>query len=162
MKNLILENDCMQDIPKTLQRILETKFTENREYWVQFSSSYWPENRDKTFERFKTLEEGDNVVCATVFDGWQQLEIMALILASCPKRINFYILVYDLQGQIEEYLSVSESDITPNTAKYNDSWELRRKFKEDMNNLVKLILKIHNIYQLSRYEDEVKKIIISK
>ena len=160
MKNLILENDCMQDIPKSLQRILETKFLENREYWTQFSSSYWPEKREVTCKRFEALEEGDNIICATVFDGWQQLEIMALILAKCPKRINFYILIYDLQEQIEEYLEARESDITPNTDKYNDSWELRKQYKEQMNSLVKLILKIHNVYQLSKYDDEIKKIII--
>lgn len=160
MKNLILENDCEQDIPKELQEILKHKFKEGREIWSQFKSAYWPENRKTTLERLLRLTEEDNLVCQTVFVDWQQLEILAEVLYGFMqkgKKINFYLMVTPgLNYHIKKYLNACESNITPNTKKYDDNPKLRKEFKSEMNTKVLEVLDYHNIYDMSRfcqYED---------
>lgn len=156
MKNLIIENWCEQDIPRELQKEMQTKFIENREIWTQFQSSYHPKNREATIERFKALQTGDNIVCQTVFEDFQQLEIMAMILMrdDIQPGLNFYIYIHGiLDEQIQEYLDKYESDCTPLTDEYNDSPKLRREFKLKMDRLVKQTLEKHNIINATKYDD---------
>lgn len=160
MKNLILENWCKQDIPDKLLPILEKYFPDNQEYWFQFQSSYWPVNRQKTLDRFNALETDDNIICSTVFDGFLQLEIMAVILNQIPgdKVLNFYIQIYNLKNSIQEYLKQRESEYMPNTDEYNDSPQLRIEFKKDMNKQILKAIERHNIYHISLYGKEITKI----
>lgn len=158
MKNLILENWGMQDIPKGLQRILETDFTENREYWTQFQKSWYPENREVTTQRFVDLETGDNIICETVFEDWQQLELISLLLmqSKIKEGLNIYIKISNgLQWQIQEYFDESHSDIEDNY--YDKTPEQRMSFKNDMNKVVLGVLVKHNVYDLNRYEKTLLK-----
>ena len=161
-KNLILENWCEIDIPRELQRVLKDKFTENREIWTQFQTAFYPENREETKRRFAELETGDNIVCQTVFDGFMQLELMAslLMLSQIKPGLNIWIYHYSLQEEIERYFGKLESELTPNSDEFNDSPEKRKEFKKNMNFLVEQALKKHNVYQLSKYEDEIVKITL--
>jgi hypothetical protein len=154
MKNLILENDCEQDIPEELMELIENEsiFSDGQEFWTQFKESFWPENREETMRRFMELNEDDNVLCQTVFVDWMQLELVVELLCklkSIGKKINFHILVYpSLEEQIKEYLDEYESDITPDTDEYDDSPSLRTQFKKEMNQKLLEAIEYHNIYDL--------------
>lgn len=163
MKNLILENHGEIDLPEEIKDILEEgMFAEDREYWYWFFDAFYPENRENTMKRFMSLEEGGNIVCQTVFDGWMQLELVVELLVKLKelnKKVNFHIFVYSgLGSEIQEYLDEYESELVPNTEEYNDDWKLRREFKQGMNEKLREVLEYHNIYDLSNlyHYDETK------
>lgn len=164
MKNLVIENDCKQDIPRQLIRLLENepRFKDGQEFWTQFKESFWPKNREETMKRFMELTEDDNVLCQTVFVDWMQLELVAELLCklkSIGKKINFHILVYpSLEEQVKEYLGEYESDIAPDTEEYNDSYALREQFKKEMNQKLLDAIEYHNVYDLIElYHNKIDK-----
>lgn len=140
----------MDDIPRSLQFILEKKFKENREYWTYFKEAFWPENRKDTIERLSKLTPSDNLICQTVFDGFLQLELIIELLHSFIKKdikINFYILVGpNLVYNLEEYYEDNESRLCPENA----TWDDQKKFKKKMNEKLLEVLDYHNIYDMKR------------
>lgn len=160
MKNLVLNNFTQHEMDEELKSILEKKFIENREIWYQFQTGFYPENREATIARFLQLEKGDNIVCQTTFLDYQQLELIAILLTDgkMPAGLNIYICRPDLKEDLQEYFDKLESDITPESDKYNDSPPLRRAFKETMNNIVKATLVKHNVFHLSRHRGITKQI----
>lgn len=149
MKTFVLENYGKQEIEgEVLDLIEKDERFKNHEFWLFFHESYWPENRTKTLEKLNTLQTGDNILCATVFDGFMQLEIMITILHEFIKKnvsINFYIYNSVLKNEFDAYLKKHESEITPKTIEYV-SLALRKKFKESMNQKFLECLEFHNIY----------------
>ena len=166
MRNLILENDCEQDIPEELNWVLEKKFKEGREYWTQFKTAFYPENRQETIDKFLALKPEDNVICQTVFNGWLQLELvidLLFLLKEKDVRINFYILTYpSLEEKLNEYLEAYESEIAPNTEKFNENPKLRRVFKEKMDGRLKESLEYHNVYDIDYDENDFKRLILQQ
>ena len=78
MKAIVLENGFVEDIPKSLIKLLER---ENVEWeWYDMRERFWPENKAETIAYFSSLPEGQVFYCHTVFDGYQQLELMILLL----------------------------------------------------------------------------------
>jgi hypothetical protein len=153
------------DIPEELIRWLDRNGVENRELWTHFKQSFWPENRKATLERFAAITPEDNVYCATVFDGWMQLELMIEMLhgfIAKGKKINFHVMVApDLHHHIKEYLEEYESELTPDTDEYDNDYKLRREFKNEMNKKLFEVIKFHNICDLERY-GEKKTIRVTK
>lgn len=157
MKNLIIEDDHeINGLPIRLKHILESRFKDNREVWYDFGRSYYPDNREETLSRFFSLTTGDNIVCQTVFVDFQQLEIMIDILVDMKEKydisVNFYIHCYDLKEEFKRYISMMEAEFTPNTDEYNDSPNLRRQYKLDLDMKFEYVIKNHNIYELHRRE----------
>lgn len=70
------------------------------------------------------------------------------------KKINFYIVIPDLKENIQDYFDEYESELTPNTEKYNDSPSLRREFKKQMDQKMIEALDYHSIYNLYRRESK--------
>lgn len=161
--NLILENHHKQDIPEKMQKKLETRFIENRELWLHFHEAFWPENKGESLKRFLSLTTGSNIVAQTVFVDFGQLELMAetlLLLKEKKIKINVYLSCGGLHRQIIKYLEKNESDITPNSEEYDNSYELREAFKKEMNKKVYIAISYHKIYDMDYWDyDENGKII---
>lgn len=154
MKNLVLNNYHEQDMEKDFRAFLKNNFTENQEIWLHFQTAFWPENREASFTRFLSLKSGDNILCRTVFDGYGQLELMVNLLCELKKyskKLNIYISHPSLAKEIKKYLDKSESELTPQTDWYNDSYIRREKFKKTANKKLLEAISFHNVYQLTQY-----------
>ncbi len=160
MKNLVLNNHHPQDQDKRFAKFLETHFTENQEIWDHFEDAFWAENEKETIKRFSSLKTGDNILCHTVFVDYQQLELMILLLYGFVEKgikINVYISCYQLVEELNDCFNEYESSICPDTKEYDDDYELRRKFKKDINEKMLKSLDFHNIYELNEiYFDHEK------
>lgn len=155
MKNLVILN--YNEFDEQLLGVLKDQFTVNREVWNFFHEAFWPENREKSVERFYSLSNGDNIICQTVFDGFQQLELVAAVLIKLmtqEKKINFYVINPDLKTRILEYLYQNRSDIEDSDISYEES----KRFKNEMNNMVCIALNYHNVYNLKRNKKKLIKI----
>jgi hypothetical protein len=155
MKNLVLNNYNIMEMEEELVKLLETHFIENREVWVHFNEAFWKENREESSKRLLQLQTGDNIVCSTVFEGYGQLELLSLLLMSkeMPEGINIYIMHNHLKDELQEYFDQRYSDIQPNTKEYDNSYELQKQFKENMNTVVQGALLKHNLYEMKRWGD---------
>ncbi len=157
MKNLVLNNYNQFDQDERFAKFLETHFTENQEKWNHFQEAFWKENKEKTLERFSSLESGDNILCHTVFDGWQQLELMLFLLhgyISKNIKLNIYISHRELIQTFNDFFNEYESSICPDTKEYDESPALRKKFKKDVNAKMLEVLEYHNVHELhERYFD---------
>jgi len=149
MKNIILENWGMQDIPDDLENILKYQFQENREYWTQFEWAFHKENREETLKRLATFESGDNIICQTTLTSWWQFELMIELFYSFIEKnikLNFYIFIYgQFRNHIGRYI-------------VEDFGRFKTKEKKERNqNIKKLyaVLKFHNIIEMD-YETRWK------
>jgi hypothetical protein len=161
MKTLVLENFGEQEIEKEVINLIkkDPRFN-NHEFWFHFHESYWPENREETLKRLNTLQSGDNILCATAFDGFLQLEIMINILHEFIKQkksINFYIDNSSLEENFIEFLNERESTLS----KDEIAPSLKKKEKEKMNKKFHECLEFHNIYRYN-YLSEGPVLIKSK
>lgn len=152
-KALLLENGFEIDIPKEFIRYLEKNKIEWTWYDTRFS--FWKENREATIKFFSELPKGQLIVCSTVFDGYQQLELFINLLHSLPeKEFTFKIMHGCLAEDLLKWYDDYESSITPNTEEYNYDPTKRKKFKEEMNRKFREVLKTHKIYWIYKYGDD--------
>lgn len=146
MRNLVLENEFK--LPERLTEVLEHQFKEGREVWLRFNQAFWPENEAETKRRLMSLEDGDNVIFETVFAGkWYQFEMMVMLLDKLReqgKRINVYIMVYDLAADIQRWLRRSDSELADEDA----SDEEVDALKAEMNDRLMKVLEHHNVRQM--------------
>lgn len=140
MKNLILENDNTLD--ERISDFLEDQpsFNESKEEWLKFRFAFWPEERANTIKKFLSLENGDNIICQTVFDGMDQAELMINVLHKLMNndiKINFYIIcncmIEDFKKYVNSYPYVDEKEE-----------EERQRILKEMKN----VILYHNIYNL--------------
>jgi hypothetical protein len=114
MRNLVIENDHMSQIPDILNHILTTRFTENREFWVNFKYAFLPVNEKSSIDRFKSLETGDNIIFQTTFNDWNQFELMLGLLnklRNAGKQINVYIVHSNLGMVLDKYLVAQKPEV---------------------------------------------------
>lgn len=161
MKTIVLENGFEQDIPEELIRYLDRNKIEWE--WLDMRFRFWPENRVETMKMFTDYPKGQEFICNTVFDGFQQLELMVEMLHKLRDK-NFTIKIQHpcLPKNLLEFLDERESSITPDILekKLNDATSQQeskdahnkiKAFKESMNRKFKDVLKYHNIYWINVY-----------
>jgi hypothetical protein len=156
-KAIVLENGFEQDIPDSLIQYLD----KNKIEWVLFDmrERFWKENKSETVKFFSNLPEGQVLLCHTVFDGFQQLELMIeLLFALKHKKFTFKIMHGCLSEDLIEFYENEESSITPkeieaelekgdlSDAECDAIYEKSYAFKKQMNEKFLEVLKCHNIY----------------
>jgi hypothetical protein len=161
MKTIVLENGFERDIPKELTRYLERNKIEWE--WFDMRQRFWPENRKETMMHFSNLPVGQEFICNTVFDGFQQLELMIELLHKLrDKKFTLKIQHPCLPKNLLEFYEETESSITPDTlekkvedaASSEETKEAYKKikaYKESMNRKFREVLKYHNIYWIRVY-----------
>lgn len=153
-KALLLENGFEIDIPEELITYLKRADIEWEWYDTRFS--FWKENRAETKKFFSELPKGKLLVCMTVFDGFQQLELFINLLHSLPeKEFTFKIMHGCLAEDLLKWYDDYESSLTPSTKEYNDSPAKRRGFKKEANRRFLEVLKLHKIIWVRRFGTEV-------
>jgi hypothetical protein len=162
MKTIVLENGFERDIPEELIRYLKSKKIEWE--WFDMRQRFWPENRVETMKIFSEYPEGQEFICNTVFDGFQQLELMIELLYKLKsKKFTITIQHPCLPSNLLEYYEEKESGITPKELEdkldaansHEESKEAHNKikaFKRSMNRKLREVLKFHNVYWLRVYE----------
>jgi hypothetical protein len=154
MDALVLENGFEIDIPEELIEYLnENKI---KWQWVDTRFLFWKENRVSTVKYFSELPDNQLLICSTVFDGYQQLELFIQLLFKLKdKNFTFKIMHSFLCDDLIKFYEHYESSITPYTKEYDDSPKKREEFKQQMNNKFLEVLKSHNIYWIERFGDEI-------
>jgi hypothetical protein len=143
-KAIVLENGFKQDIPDELIEYLEDEGIKWKWYDTRFS--FWKENRAKTIKFFSDLPVAQMLVCHTVFDGYQQLELFINLLHSLrEKNFTFKIMHGCLAEDLYKWYDKYESSLTPDTPEYNDDPEKRAIFKREMNKKFREVLAAHKI-----------------
>ena len=164
-KALVLENGFIIDIPEELTRYLERNKI-NWE-WYDMREKFWPENREETFKFFAGLPEGQELYCHTVFDGYQQLELVIQLLHKLKdKKFTFKIMHGCLCDDLLKFLAKDESSITPKELEKRLEEDLTDKecdkiykkiyaFKKEINKQFEEVLSAHNIYWLKSFGEEI-------
>lgn len=165
-KALVLENGFIIDIPEELTRYLERNKIDWE--WYDMRRKFWPENREETFRFFAGLPEGQMLICHTVFDGYQQLELMIELLHKLKdKKFTFKIMQGCLCDNLLRFLAKEESSITPRELESKLEEDLSDKecravyqqiydFKKDMNKKFEEVLAAHDIYWLNSFGGEIQ------
>lgn len=165
MKALVLENGFIIDIPEELTRYLERNKVDWE--WYDMRQKFWPENREETFKFFAGLPEGQVLMCHTVFDGYQQLELMIQLLYKLRnKKFTFKIMQGCLCDNLLKFLAEEESSITPKELlkeleldltdeEAEGIYEKIYDFKKEMNKKFEDVLASHNISWLKEYGEEI-------
>lgn len=161
MKALILENEGLDGIPKNLinycdRNNIEWEFYDMRE-------RFWPENRQTTVNYFKYLPDGQKLLCHTVFDGYDQLELMIQLLYSIKDRkFEIGIMNNYLTQEISDWFDRNTADSTPgelqkhfNIHGDDESWELIVNYKKDLNEKFKQVLAHHKIMWIHLHEKDI-------
>lgn len=173
MKALVLENGLEIDIPKDLIKYLKKNKIEWK--WFDMRERFWPENKAKTIKLFSELPKGQVLICDTVFDGYQQLELMIQLLHKLKdKEFIFKIIHPCLPNSLIKFYEEEESSITPKelTNKLESDEDLTDKqldkiyeeiysFKKEINHKFIEVLEYHNIIWLDE-EIELKSLDIIK
>jgi len=111
-KAIILENGFEIDITDELIEHLEKKGIEWE--WFNMNERFWPENKENTVEIFENFPKGQEFYCHTVFDGFQQLELMiALLYHLKDKNFKIKIMHNMLCDELVSFFEEKESSITP-------------------------------------------------
>ena len=154
MKHIILENGFECDIPEELMHIIDRAGWEWE--WYDMRERFWPENQKATIQFFQDLPVGQCLTCSTVFNGFQQLELMIELLYHLKdKHFEFRIMHGCLADDLAEWYDYYESSICPNTEEYNNDPDLRKKFKQNMNTKFLTVLENHKIIWLRCYGKEI-------
>jgi hypothetical protein len=149
-KAIVLENGFKQDIPGELIDYLKEEGIKWKWYDTRFS--FWKENREKTMAFFASLPIGQVLVCHTVFDGYQQLELFINLLHHLKEsQFTFKIMHGCLAEDLYKWYDKYESSIVPTTAEYNDDPEKRAIFKREMNKRFREVLAAHKIIWIRRH-----------
>lgn len=150
---IVLENGFEIDIPKTLIEYLRRRDIDWQ--WYDMRQRFWTENREETLKYFSELPKHQLLVCSTVFDGYQQLELMVQLLYKLKhKNFTFKIMNGFLCNDLVKFYEYCESSICPNTKTYNDSPDKREKFKQNINKQFIEVLQAHNIFQIQKYQED--------
>lgn len=162
-KAIVLENGFERDIPKSLISYLENNKIEWKHYDMR--QRFWKENKAKTVKFFSSLPEGQVLLCHTVFDGFEQLELMIELLYSLRhKKFTFKIMHGCLAQDLLEFYENETSSITPkeiddeldkddlSDAECDAIYEKTYAFKREMNEKFLEVLKCHDIYWI-RWEE---------
>lgn len=164
-KAIVLENGFIIDIPEELIRYLDRNKI-NWE-WYDMREKFWPENREETFKFFAGLPEGQELYCHTVFDGYQQLELVIQLLHKLKdKKFTFKIMHGYLCDDLLKFLAKDESSITPKELEKRLEEDLTDKecdkiykkiyaFKKEINKQFEEVLSAHNIYWLKSFGEEI-------
>lgn len=167
MKALVLENGMIIDIPEELIKFLDRNKIEWE--WFDMRRRFFPENRKKTLEFFSNLPEGQVLICSTVFDGYQQLELMIQLLHKLKKKkFVFKIMQGCLCDNLLKFLAEEESSITPKEfnreleqenlteAECDAIYEKIYSFKKEINKQFEEILSSHEVYWIESHGEEVR------
>lgn len=167
MKTLVLENGMIIDIPKELIKFLDRNKIEWE--WFDMRRRFFPENRKKTLEFFSNLPEGQVLICSTVFDGYQQLELMIQLLHKLKKKKFVFKIMQDcLCDNLLKFLAEEESSITPKEfnreleqenltkAECDAIYEKIYSFKKEINKQFEEILSSHEVYWIKSHGEEVR------
>lgn len=150
-KAIVLENGFIIDIPNEMKEYLKTHKIEWEWYDTRFS--FWKENREATVKYFSNLPKGQLLICSTVFDGFQQLELFINLLHKLKdKNFSFKIMHGCLCNDFIDFLDEYESSITPK--ELDDYPDKREDFKKEMNQKFFEVLQYHNIYWLDRFSSD--------
>ena len=90
-KAIVLENGFIIDIPEELIRYLEKNKIQWD--WYDMRGKFWPENQKATVGFFTDLPKGQLLICSTVFDGYQQLELMIQLLYKLREKSFIFQIV---------------------------------------------------------------------
>ena len=165
-KALVLENGFIIDIPEELIRYLERNNIDWE--WYDMRQKFWKENREETFKFFAGLPEGQVLICSTVFDGYDQLELMIQLLHKLKdKKFTFKIMHGCLCDNLLKFLAKEESSITPKELESKLKEDLSDEecraiyqqiydFKKDMNKKFEEVLVAHDIYWIKTFGEEIK------
>ncbi len=165
-KAIVLENGFEQDIPEKLLSYLR----KSNIIWEWYDTrySFYKENRDATFKFFNDLPEGSQLICATVFDGFMQLEFFIQLLHKFKnKKFTFKIMHGCLTEDLLNYYESNESTITPQEiedeierastdAECRVAFAKRKKFKKEMNHMFSEVLSAHNIFWIRTFGLEIE------
>lgn len=162
MKAIVLENGFVRDIPKELINYLTDNQIEWE--WYDMRERFWPENRQETFNFFLGLPVGQEFYCHTVFDGFQQLELMVELFEKLrDKQFKLHIMNASLPNEFDEFLDERESSITPKelekilenedatSEQVSEAYKLIEDYKIDMNNKFFNVLKNHDIFWIDEF-----------
>ncbi|HMY42151.1 MAG TPA: hypothetical protein PLW92_03750 [Chitinophagales bacterium] len=165
-KALVLENGFVIDIPEELIRYLDRN--KIKWEWYDMREKFWQENREETFKFFAGLPEGQELYCHTVFDGYQQLELMIQLLYKLRnKKFTFKIMQGCLCDNLLKFLAEEESSITPKELEKrledddlsnkdcDEIYERIYAFKKEMNKKFEEVLSSHNIFWLKSFGQEI-------
>lgn len=152
-KAIVLENGFEIDIPKKLKSYLEDKGIGWE--WKDSRFFFWKENRAATYEYFENLPDGQLLMCSTVFDGLQQLELFIQLFHSLKhKQFTFKIANSCLPNELLKFYEHYESSITPKEYDEDETPDRVNDFKKEINKKFLEVLKAHNIIWLtSLYSD---------
>ena len=166
-KALVLENGFVIDIPKELIRFLDRGKVDWE--WYDMREKFWPENRKETVKYFTGLPEGQVLICHTVFDGYQQLELMIELLHKLKeKKFTFKIMQGMLCNNLLKFLKEETSSITPKeydkelerddlTDEECDAiYEKTYEFKRQMNKKFEEVLAAHEVYWIKSHGEQIR------
>jgi len=158
-KVLVLENGFKSEIEDKVLRYLDSKELEWEHYDSRFS--FWKENKVATYEFFANLADEKEMICATVFDGFQQLELfIELFYALKHKNFTFKIIFWGLEEELLDWYNSRESTITPKELddrlceddltidETKLTYDKIYAFKAEMNEKLLEVLKAHTIISL--------------
>lgn len=162
-KALILENGFEQDIPDELIEYLDDG--KIQWYWYDMRQKFWPENRDTTAKFFATLPEGQLIACHTVFEDYQQLELMIELLHKLMhKKFTVKIMHGCLAEELMDFFQKEDSSIPPRelekplfaedstSNEIEQAYKKLKRFKKEMNIKFLEVLEAHEIYWVSYKE----------
>jgi len=155
-KAIILENGFERDIPEELIGYLDNRKISWQHYDMR--EKFWPTNRAETIDFFSSLPEGQLLVCHTVFEDFQQLELMIELLYKLKhKKFTLKIMHGCLAEDLLKFYEEKESSITPreleeelegdlSDKQVNLAYQKIYKFKKEINTKFLEVLSSHNIY----------------
>lgn len=162
MKNVILENGFLRDVPKELLIWLERR--EIFEYeLVDTRQIFWNENVENTFKKFMSYEDGTNFYTHHVFEDFQLLELFTeLFYEINDKTFNFHIMNNSMVEYLQDFLKQDRADITPNELQRffdisptledsNIIWNQILEFKKEIVRKFENVLQKHNFIWILPY-----------
>lgn len=162
MKNVILENGFLRDVPKELLRWLERNNILEYEL-VDTRQIFWKENVKNTFKKFMSYEDGTNFYTHHVFEDFQLLELFTeLFYEINDKTFNFHIMNNSMVEYLQDFLKQDRADITPNELQRffdisptledsNIIWNQILEFKKEIVRKFENVLQKHNFIWILPY-----------
>jgi len=156
MKNVILENGFLRDVPKELLKWLERNNVLEYEL-VDTRQMFWQENVENTFKKFMSYENGTNFYTHHVFEDFQLLELFTELFYEIDDRtFNFHIMNYSMVEYLTDFLKQDRADITPrelqkafdkakNNEESNKAWNEILEFKKEIVRKFENVLQKHNL-----------------
>lgn len=162
MKNIILENGLLQDVPNELLRWLGRNEINDFELF-DTRQIFWKENVENTYEKFMSYENETNIYCHHVFGDFQLLELFIELLYEINDvSFNVHIMNSSMNEYLKEFLKQERSDITPKELQRfydvaptledsNKVWKMILDFKKEILRKFENVLQKHNFYWIRPY-----------